>query len=158
MCVFPFSPWPYHSRPLIFFLPVPSRTAGCCRTWTAKLTASWATTTRAMKTMAHFSAAICPHGACLESWWGLTLKEKNSASCFCFCYCLTEWVSTHLLVSALVFLLVVCLCLEAWFWLWRRIHLMSGLLFELSSPLPEENCELDHRLSLKNTKLTKEQV
>lgn len=59
-----------------------------------------------------------------------------------------ECFSTHLQVLLLVFPLVLCLCLEVWFWLRQAIHRMYALLFELSSIPPVKNCELDHLLSI----------
>lgn len=47
--------------------------------------------------------------------------------------------STHLQYSLLAFPPALCLCLQVWFSLRWRIHLMSVFLFEFSSCPPEKN-------------------
>lgn len=79
-----FSPWTYHSRPLTFFLPVPSRMAGCCQTWAAKLMELWVMA-GALTMMAHFSVAISLQVDFPELLQDSTLRGKTNVTSVMSC-------------------------------------------------------------------------
>lgn len=89
--LFFFSPWTYHSRPLTFFLPNPSRMAGCCQTWAAKLRELWAMTV-ALTMMAHFSVAISLRVDFPEPLQDSTLRGKTNVISVMKLHCISPVV------------------------------------------------------------------
>lgn len=146
------SPLTCHSRPLTFFLPVPSTMVGCCQ---MQPEMSEAPQVRAslMEMTTHFSAAICPRKTFQEPWWDLNLKKEKIR------HVVLQWDTVwdsscnipvvvnnldykYLLVLVLVLPLSPCLCLDVWFWVrmdpWTLLISAPQLMLSLCPP--KENC------------------